>query len=309
MTLLPLLQKSENVLDGLYKLNSGVVKVFEPLAKRTTYRIGGIAEIFYSPMNEEDIANAIRIANQNDYPYRILGGGSNVLINEGVITGIIIDTTSFLNAIHISNMEAIVEGGAKLLALIRMTVSNGLKGLENLAGIPGSVGGGVRMNCGAYGTEISDCIEWVRFIDKEGVVQQKNKDEIQWNYRSVPLLRNVCITKVKFTFQNDNPDRLRKKMLEIIQMRRQNHPVNYPSAGSVFKRPPNAYASKLIDEAGLKGKRVGDAQISEKHAGFIVNLGQAKASDVYQLIKEIRATILKLYGIRLELEQELWGFE
>ncbi|MCX7836273.1 MAG: UDP-N-acetylmuramate dehydrogenase [bacterium] len=309
MNPLPLLQKAENVLNELYQLNSGMVRQFEPLAKRTTYRIGGFAEILYSPMNEEDVAQAIRIAKTNQFPYRILGGGSNVLINEGVLVGLTIETTSFLNSISFDRNTVIVESGAKLLHLILKTVHLGLVGLENLSGIPGTVGGGVRMNCGAYGTEISDCIEWIQFVDVNGNLQLCKQSEIEWNYRSVPQLRNTCITKVAFKLNNGDPVKLKQKMVEIIRTRRINQPLNYPSAGSVFKRPPNAYASKLIDEAGLKGLTIGGAQVSRKHAGFIINLGNAKASEVYQLIKEIRSIIIQKYGIQLELEQELWGFE
>lgn len=305
---IPKLKRTEIMLNELFHLNSGIVKQFEPLAKKTTYKVGGIAELFYSPFHIEDVANAIRIANEHEFPIFILGGGSNILVNDGIISGLVIDTSTFLNNIQFNGEDVVVGGGTKLITLVRKSIENGLQGLENLSGIPGTVGGGIRMNCGAYGSEISEHIVSLVWVDFKGNIHHSTNNEISWGYRSAPQINKSCVTQVTFRLKQGDIVLLKDKMLEILSTRRKNHPLNFPSAGSVFKRPINGYASKLIDEAGLKGMRIGGAQVSEKHAGFIVNCSQAKAQEIYQLMIHIRQIVIEKFQLELELEQELWGF-
>ncbi len=295
--------------DALYRHNSGQLHEREPLSERTTYRIGGPAELLYSPYVEEDIVAAVEFANEFNVPYRVLGGGSNLLVSDNGVPGLTIELKSYFTNYSIDHSVMTVDAGISLLRLVRAVCFNNLSGMENLAGIPGTLGGGLWMNCGAFGSEISDCIKWVRGIRKNGERMLFMKEDVAWGYRQAPELKTVIVTSAQFEMPQGNRENLFARMREVLHQRRTKQPLTFPSAGSVFKRPPNDFASRLIEEAGLKGQRVGDAEVSIKHAGFIINRGHATAEDIRSLMHIIRETVREKFGITLELEQCLWGFD
>ncbi len=295
--------------DALYEHNSGVVREQESLANRTTYRVGGPAQLLYSPYVEDDIVAAVKYATEWKISHRVLGGGSNLLVSDSGVSGLVIDLKSYFHTIDVSGLTVTADAGCSLLKVVRMACYHGLAGMEKLAGIPGTLGGGIRMNCGAYGMEISDCIEWVRCIDRSGKVVSLKKNEIQWGYRKASELQDMIVIAAGFQLQRANREELFAIIRDVLEQRRSKQPLHYPSAGSVFKRPPHEYAGRLIEVAGLKGARAGDAEVSTQHAGFIVNRGNATATDIFGLIKFVQSEVMNNSGIRLELEQCLWGFE
>ncbi|MDK9699398.1 MAG: UDP-N-acetylmuramate dehydrogenase [bacterium] len=309
MSAIPEFTSLSRVRDTLYRHNSGQLREREPLALRTTYRVGGEAKLLYAPYEEADVAAAVQTVCEEQVPLYVLGGGSNILIADNGIDGLLVDTRSYLNTISLTGDRIVAQAGASLLRLVRMASRAGLGGIAKLAGIPGTLGGGLRMNCGAFGVEISEHLEWVRGVSANGEIVEFEKSDITWGYRSVPELQTVVITAAGFRFPTDDPNKLVSEMREVLAKRRASQPLQYPSAGSVFKRPPNDFAGRLIEAAGLKGVRCGDAEVSQKHAGFVVNTGKATAADIYRLIRTVQAAVFALYGVQLEMEQVLWGFE
>jgi len=309
MAQLPELTAVRCLSDELYRTNSGLLRWHEPLAKRTTYRVGGPAEILYSPNDETDIVIAVNAARRYGVPFRILGGGSNILISDAGVPGLTIEMKSFLNAIRIDGDILTAAAGASLLQVVCSSVQRGLGGLESLVGIPGTVGGGLRMNCGAFGSELSDCLESVQGVTSSGEPSCWMRSEITWDYRSAAELRDVIVTSARFRLTPRPREELRTRIREVLQQRRERQPLEFPSAGSVFKRPPGDFAGRLIDAAGLKGMRIGDAEVSFKHGGFIVNRGSATASEIRALIEVVRSRVRESFGVSLELEQVLWGFD
>ncbi len=305
-------------LEEFRKAVRGEVQLSYNLAKFSSFRIGGNADVFVSPKDKSDVLSAVQFFEKVKLPYIVLGRGSNVLISDKGIRGAVISLREKLEHIeiqeHNGDVLVYVEAGVDLPALAVDMLKKGYGGLENLSGIPGSVGGAILMNAGAYGKEIFELVESVEVI-RHGEIQMLQREQIAYRYRGTDLERDIilsCILRLKKLSTEEQKAAMENRKI-WMEKRRRTQPLTLPNAGSIFKNPPPTaqgtpqYAGALIEACGLKGKRIGDAQISEKHANFIVNLGEAKASDVIALIELARAEVKRKFGITLELEIKLLG--
>jgi UDP-N-acetylmuramate dehydrogenase len=283
------------------------VKTAEMIAPYTSYKIGGPAAVWVAPASENGIAEVLAIVHAAGIPLFILGLGSNLLVSDKGWPGVILYMGPNLSGWHYDDTAATVMAGTRLLDLIQDAVDQGLGGMELMAGIPGGVGGALRMNAGAFGQEIEQTIVKVKGFQLDGIPFEAQRNEIKFSYRRVPQLERVVITSGQFRFKKTAADMLKKRMNDILALRAKKQPLNYPSCGSVFKRPPGYYAGALIEEAGLKGERVNDAMVSPKHAGFILNTGKASATDVFSLIRRIEDRVRDRFGVKLEREVKLIG--
>ncbi len=278
----------------------------EPMDKHTTYRTGGAAEVFVYPQSLEEWAFVLKLARTKNIPLRVLGFGSNILVSGRGISGITCSTGK-MNHILVENNTLKAQAGVALDKVCELACKAGLGGMEKLSGIPGSVGGAVYMNAGAYGQETADCLTYFDMIDWDGRPLTLTKEEVQFSYRKVTGLPRGIILSAGFTCKPGDFTQLLAARSAVQHSRREKQPLEFPSAGSVFKRPAGDYASRLIDAAGLRGLCVGGAKVSEKHAGFIVNFNHATAEDIKKLIDQVRSQVKEKFRIELELEQILWG--
>jgi UDP-N-acetylmuramate dehydrogenase len=285
----------------------GQVRTDRPLAPFTSYKIGGPTAVWVAPVTEVGVARALEIIHQKKTPLFILGRGSNLLISDRGWDGVTLYLGENFSKSIFDRRQAKVLSGTLLMDLIRAAVKRGLSGLELLAGIPGGVGGALRMNAGAFGQEIEQVTVSVSGFRRDGTPFSAERRKINFDYRRVPQLDRVVITSALFQFTKEDAGVSGARMEDILALRAGKQPLNYPSCGSVFKRPAGYYAGALIEETGLKGKRIGGAMISRKHAGFILNVDNAKAVDVYALIQLIEARVLDRFGVRLEREVKLIG--
>ncbi len=279
----------------------------EPLAKHTSFKIGGPARFFLKPKGVEEVCNIVKYCKENDMQIIPLGKGSNVLISDEGIDGAVMYFGSGFGKIELIDENTIYCGaGVSLAALCNFALEHELTGLEFAYGIPGSVGGAVFMNAGAYGGEIKDVIIYAEHIDRNGNIGKFSGDELQLSYRhSVYSKKEYYIIGAAFKLEKGNRDEIKAKMDDFIARRFDKQPMDKPSAGSTFKRPEGAFASALIDQCGLKGYRVGDAEVSTKHAGFVVNVGKATCADVLQLIEDVQRKVKNDTGYDLEPEVEI----
>ena len=275
----------------------------EKLSSHTTFRIGGDASLFVSPADEDQLIGVISYLEKNGIRYFLLGKGSNVLFDDAGYDGAVV-STSKLDKISVCGNEITAQCGASFTYLASVAAGNSLSGLEFAYGIPGSVGGAVFMNAGAYGSETAAVLKSSRYLDiSDCTVKTLPLEEHLFGYRdSVFRHRRFIHLSSVFALQAGDKAQIRAYMNELMQRRRDKQPLEYPSAGSVFKRYPGRYTAQMIDEAGLRGLSVGGAQVSEKHAGFIVNKGNATSSDVIALVGKVREAIRDKYGIEIECE-------
>ncbi|HCC48366.1 MAG TPA: UDP-N-acetylenolpyruvoylglucosamine reductase [Elusimicrobia bacterium] len=278
----------------------------EPAAGFTTYRAGGRAEAVVRPGSPADLLWLAGWCRERNVPLLVLGRGSNVLVSDRGLPGVIALTWR-LSKIEISGSAIEAQAGAQWDDIARLSAERGLAGLEKTSGIPGSVGGAVRMNAGAFGQETFDRLASVEAFDASGAAVKLLKKDIAHGYRRAEGLDGLTILSARFEFEPGDPAVLIQDRSCVLASREAKQPLDYPSAGSVFKRPPGDYASRLIDAAGLKGHRVGGAMVSDRHAGFIINSGGATAADIYALILEVRARVKEQSGVELQLEQILLG--
>lgn len=280
------------------------VRRLEPMSRHTSFKIGGPCDTYIKVTNLSKLRKIITECNKNNAPYMLLGNGSNVLVDDGGIRGTVIRLDGEFRFITLVDETTIYCGaGATLAYLCKFALKCGLTGLEFAWGIPGTVGGAVYMNAGAYGGEMKDVVHSVSHITYDGDIGRIEKDDLNLGYRtSVYRTNNCIITGVTFKLKKGNPDEIQAKMDDFMTRRTTKQPLEFPSAGSVFKRPQGNYAGALIEQCGLKGKTVGGAQVSEKHAGFIINKSEATSSDVKNLIKEIQNTVSSQTGYNLECE-------
>ena len=283
------------------------VQVNKPLAPYTSYKIGGPTAVWVAPVSEDGVGRTLEIIHRNDAPLFVLGRGSNVLLSDRGWDGVTLYLGENLSAMAFDGRQARVLAGTLLLDLIRAAVKKGLAGMEQLAGIPGGVGGALRMNAGAFGQEIESATRTVKGFRRNGSSFQASRNDITFDYRRVPELEEVVITSAVFGFEDLDPRILSDRMEDILALRAKKQPLKYPSCGSVFKRPAGYYAGALIEEAGLKGERIGGAMVSPQHAGFILNVDWASAADVYALIDLIEKKVSERFGVRLEREVRLIG--
>lgn len=281
----------------------------EELSKHTSFKIGGPAEIFAKPSSEEQVSKIINYCKENEVPLFPLGKGSNLLVSDNGIDGVVLYFGNDFGKIKLVDDETVYcEAGAGLAALCNFALENELTGLEFAYGIPGSVGGAVFMNAGAYGGEIKDVIIYADHMDKNGQSGRFVGDELDMSYRhSAYSAKEYFITGAAFKLQKGDKAEIKAKMDDLLGRRFDKQPMDKPSAGSTFKRPEGAFASALIDQCGLKGYRVGGAEVSTKHAGFVVNVGEATCADVLQLIKDVQKKVKDDTGFVLEPEVEILG--
>ncbi|MBQ7639025.1 MAG: UDP-N-acetylmuramate dehydrogenase [Clostridia bacterium] len=292
------------------KDQSGEALFDEPLSSRCSFNIGGPADVFFTPFDEGALIKALRFCKETAVPFYVLGNGSNVLISDKGLRGIVIRLADGLTQLHFTDCGEIFCGaGVPLKRLCVFALENSLSGLEFAYGIPGSVGGAVYMNAGAYGGEIKNALTRVRCVSPETLEAfEINARDLDIAYRSTPFMKNgLIITGAYFTLTGGDAEEIKAEMNELLAKRKASQPLTFPSAGSTFKRPANGYAAAMIDECGLKGFSVGNARVSEKHAGFVINSGGASFSDVMSVIERVRETVLREKGVFLETEVEILG--
>lgn len=281
------------------------VKLNQPMEKYTTFRIGGPADVMFFPETPQEILVAQALAAESDMPVTVIGCGSNLLVSDAGIRGLVIALGRPFSRIEVWGNRIYAQAGARLSAVANTALARGLTGLEFASGIPGSVGGGVFMNAGAYGGQLSDVLTEVELI-RDGMVTRVPAAEMDFGYRHSAAMENgALVTDAVFELQPGDPAEIRARMDDLNGRRREKQPLEYPSAGSVFKRPEGYFAGALIEQAGLKGCRIGGAEVSPKHAGFIVNVGGATAQDVFQLIMHVQHTVQDRFGVWLDTEIRL----
>lgn len=265
--------------------------------------------MMFFPAMEQQIALAIRLALDYHIPYTVIGNGSNLIVRDGGVIGLVIALGERFSHISIENNVLTAEAGATLSKVATEAQRAGLSGLEFASGIPGTLGGGCAMNAGAYGGQLSDALIDARVLI-DGEIRTLMRDEMQMGYRTtLPLREGGIVLSARFRLQSGDPNAISERMRELNARRREKQPLNFPSAGSVFKRPEGYFAGALIEQAGLKGAQIGGAQVSEKHAGFIVNVGNATAGDVLTLIERVQKTVFEHSGVHLETEVRVIGEE
>lgn len=276
----------------------------EPLSAHTTFRIGGPAQHYFIPETTEDVAQAIQFANEREYPYYVIGKGSNMLFSDEGFDGVILEIGKGMEQLDMGeDGRVIAQAGISLSAMAVRLAKAGWRGFSFAGGIPGTLGGAIAMNAGAYGGEIKDCIISAKVLTQEGDIVELSKEQLQLGYRnSIILKENYVVLEGTFQFEKGEVLAIQEEMRQFNQKRREKQPLEYPSAGSTFKRPEGYFAGKLIEDAGLRGYRVGDAQVSEKHCGFVINRGAASASEVRQLIFDVQTRVKEKFGVELEPE-------
>lgn len=275
----------------------------EPLKKHTTFQVGGNADCLIAIENEDELKSIIRYLNRIEIPYLILGNGSNLLVSDDGFRGIVLKTKGGFSKITVEGELIKAQSGALLSQVAKTAYEHGLTGFEFAAGIPGTVGGGVIMNAGAYGGEMSQVVQEVEIIDKSGEVMVMDNLSMEFGYRksaikSLPFV----VTQVKIRLQKGDSEQIKAKMDDLAAARREKQPLEYPSAGSTFKRPEGYFAGKLIMDAGFRGFALGGAEVSEKHCGFVINKNNATAKDISDLMKVVADGVYEKFSVRLEPE-------
>lgn len=292
-----------------FRKRAAAVSVDEPMSAHTTFRAGGKASCFAEP-TEEELAELMSFVTREGLPYFVLGNGSNVLFSDAGYDGLVISIGKNMAQIRTDGGAITAGAGALLSAVAAEALRQGLTGLAFASGIPGSVGGGVFMNAGAYGGELKDVISRVTALTPAGEKKTYRTEELDFSYRHSIFAAEAAgeiVLSADFSLKEGDPDRIRETMQVLNARRREKQPLEFPSAGSTFKRPEGHFAGQLIQEAGLMGYAVGDAMVSTKHAGFVVNTGKASSSDIYAVICHVQETVLEMSGVRLEPEVRLIG--
>ncbi|AEE97010.1 UDP-N-acetylmuramate dehydrogenase [Mahella australiensis] len=286
------------------------IKVDEPMKAHTSFKIGGPADIFVTPDKLNEIYGVLRICGEHGVPLLVMGNGTDLLVLDGGIRGVVMQIAHKWAKVDIENTLVTVQSGILLSRLCRVLAKRGLGGMEFAAGIPGTLGGALVMNAGAYGGEMKDVVQSVHAIDANGNDRWFRSEELKYGYRS-SIFRNgrYTLLEAKLCLEPREPQVCMDNINDLNLRRRAKQPLEYPSAGSVFKRPCGCYVGPMIEQAGLKGMCVGDAQVSEKHAGFIINRGNATAKDVLELINIVKQRIKELFAVELELEIQVVGEE
>ena len=285
------------------KLNC-VVRYDEPLKSHTTFKIGGNCIALIEPREISDIIEAVKICRKNSIKFFVIGNGSNLLVPDEGYNGVIIKLKSEFSTIQVEGEYLIVNSGAKLSEVYTVAYENSLTGFEFASGIPGTIGGAIYMNAGAYGGEMKDIVESVQVLDLDNFeLRELKNEELEFSYRkSIIQRRNYIVTTIKLKLQKGNKEKINAVYEDLRERRNSKQPLNFGSAGSTFKRPEGHFASKLIEDAGLKGYHINDAWVSEKHSGFIVNKGNASFKEVMELIEYVQKVVFEKFGVKLETE-------
>ncbi|MBW4080520.1 UDP-N-acetylmuramate dehydrogenase [Paenibacillus sp. S150] len=290
-------------------VTAGAVKRDEVLESHVFTRMGGQADILAEPATYEEVQAIVTYARVNEIPLTVLGNGSNVIIRDGGIRGIVLQTSD-LSEMGLRGDLLYAQCGAKIIDVSRFALEKRLAGLEFACGIPGTVGGALYMNAGAYGGEVKDVLQSALAISKAGQLVTLQGEELEWGYRkSIFASGAFIVLEARFLLQPGDPAAIKAAMDELTRQRESKQPLEYPSCGSVFKRPPGRFAGQLIQESGLQGTRIGGAEVSRKHAGFIVNADHATAKDYIGLIHHVQAAVKDKFGVELETEVEIIGEE
>ena len=283
------------------------IKIDELMENHTSFKVGGPADILVTPENSLEVQAIIKICRENKVDYYLIGNGSNLLVRDGGIRGVVIKLSN-LNRIEVKGNKIIAQSGASLYNVTMVALDEGLKGIEFASGIPGSIGGAAAMNAGAYDGEMSMVLESTLAIDNNGELLTLTKDEMELTYRSSAILiHGYTVISVTLNLHEGDKETIKARMDVLAKRRSDKQPLEYPSAGSTFKRPEGHYASVLIQDCNLKGTCVGDAQVSEKHSGFIINKENASAKDILDLIKLVQHKVQEEYGVELSTEVKIWG--
>lgn len=301
-------------------MNSEIIKKFcdllgeervftgEAMSRHTTFKIGGPADYFLMPDKDTDVGRIVKICKESAIPYFILGNGSNLLVGDGGYRGAVIQIYKNMSAVTVEGTEITVQSGALLSSVAAAAKNAALTGFEFAGGIPGTMGGAVVMNAGAYGGEMKDVLTEVTVMDEEGEIVTLPADKLELGYRtSIIKTAGYIVLEAKLQLKEGNPEVIRETMKDLTIRRTTKQPLEYPSAGSTFKRPEGYFAGKLIMDSGLAGYQVGGAQVSEKHCGFVINAGGATARDVRTLMDNVRDIVYKKYGVTLEPEVKFLG--
>ncbi|MED4226086.1 UDP-N-acetylmuramate dehydrogenase [Neobacillus cucumis] len=299
----------EAIVSELQTLNIGKVKQNEPLLNHTTIKIGGPADLFVEPSSIDNLKKVMEVIEKNGVQWRAIGRGSNLLVSDKGIEGVVIKLGQGLDHLHINETEITVGGGYSLVSLATSISKKGMTGLEFASGIPGSVGGAVYMNAGAHGSDISKILAKAHILFADGSMEWLTNEEMEFSYRTSILQKKRPGIVLEAIFNLEMGDRaaIVSQMQKNKDYRKETQPWNFPCAGSIFRNPLPNYAGKLIEDAGLKGFSIGGAKISEMHGNFIVNAGNATAKDVLSLIQHVKETIFNLYGVKMETEVEIIG--
>jgi UDP-N-acetylmuramate dehydrogenase len=298
----------QNKADDSVKLDIKNVKYRVSMNEHTSFRVGGEADIFIEPDSIDELIKALKLLRRENIPYHLMGNGSNLLVSDSGIRGAVIKLAEKFNNIEIKGEQVAVQSGVLLSTLSKLTARNGLTGLEFASGIPGTLGGAIAMNAGAYGGEMKDVVEWVELLSPDFELIRLNNNEMQFGYRSSIVQQEGyivigCGIKLKYGKQQE----INETMSELATKRKTKQPLHLPSAGSTFKRPEGYFAGKLIEDAGLKGFQIGGAQVSPMHCGFVVNTADATADDVHKLIKYVQDVVYTKFGVKLDTEVKMLG--
>lgn len=284
------------------------IKLDEPMKKHISFRVGGPADILVKPRTEEQIINIIKLLKVENVPYLVIGNGSNLLIKDGGVRGVVIEISNNFNDFTIEENIVNIQAGALLSVVGKAVLREELKGFEFAAGIPGTLGGALAMNAGAYGGEMKDIVKSVRLMDTDGNVFDFTNEQMQFAYRkSILSNTDYIVLSAQIELEKGKFDEIKATMADFTQRRVTKQPLSLPSAGSTFKRPEGHFAAKLIDDCGLRGLTLRGAQVSEKHCGFVVNLGNANAKDILDLMYVVKSTVKSKFGITLEEEVKVLG--
>ncbi|GIR19111.1 MAG: UDP-N-acetylenolpyruvoylglucosamine reductase [Candidatus Neomarinimicrobiota bacterium] len=298
----------ETVMNEINNKTASLCLMNESLKKHTTYGIGGPADLMIFPKSKQDLIKVIEIINENKIQLTILGSGSNVLVSDNGIRGAVISLKNSLKKIEVDDNILYAECGTMLGKIVKHAVKNNLIGLENLNGVPGTLGGALIMNAGAWGGEISENLVHVEIINSKNEIQKIQKKDLNFSYRQSSFNKDDILLSAKFNLKKADKDIIKENFIEAQSGRKKSQPLNKRSAGSLFKNPKNNSAGKLLDEAGLKGFSIGDAKISEKHANFFINDGDASSKDMLMLIKKAHKEVKDKFNVNLSLEVKLMGF-
>lgn len=298
------------MLEQLRKLvGKDHVWINEPMKNHTTFRAGGCADYLVEPKSVDAVREIVRLCCQENMPYYVVGNGSNLLVSDKGYHGVILHLYKNMSDFEIRGNHLKAQAGALLVRVAKMAAKEGLSGLEFASGIPGTIGGAMVMNAGAYGGEIKDVVTKVRVLLPDGTIRDYTREEMAFGYRRSRVIEEQGIVlEAELELKTDDPETIAARMEALREKRVAKQPLEYASAGSTFKRPEGYFAGKLIEDAGLRGFSVGDAQVSEKHCGFVINRGNATASEIMKLIQEVQKRVYEQSGVRLEPEVKLLGF-
>lgn len=282
----------------------------EPMKKHTTFRVGGCARYLVEPGDVQQLSAVVNACQEQKVPYYVVGNGSNLLVSDAGYNGVIIHLFKNMSEIRTEGNHMILQAGALLARAARTACREGLSGLEFASGIPGTVGGALVMNAGAYGGEMKDVVSRVTVLTSEGEPREYTKEQMAFGYRRSRLTEEAGIVlETEFTLHPGRTEEIQARMEELKEKRVLKQPLEYASAGSTFKRPEGHFAGKLIEDAGLRGFRIGDAQVSEKHCGFVINRGNASASEIAEVIRQVQDRVYAHSGVRLQTEVKFLGWE